>query len=74
MYIEKGIGNFNSRDGSIVFLKTPLNNSDYAVTVEPTENTNGALGEIFIAHKSDSYFEVRNTGSFKGTFNYIVVG
>ena len=75
-YLVKGTATLPGKDlTTTVAIPTQLN-TNYVVTIQPsgvdnTQNPNGTCGEIYVEKKLTS-FTVRNTGSAKTLFDYVV--
>ena len=63
-------GNFSGNAG--ITITHNLDLSNYAVEVFPTENGEGAIGEIWITDIADNSFIVRNSGSATTEFTWVV--
>lgn len=68
-----GSGNFASHTSyTQIDFGSAMANTNYTVSVTPTAATGGNLGEVWV-EKSLGYFQVFNTGTFTGTFDYQVM-
>lgn len=74
-WVAKGSGKFNGLNGTIITIPKQSDLS-YIAIVQPAgdslNNPNGYLGEIYV-EKGLNNFIVKNTGSAKTTFDYIVM-
>lgn len=64
-----GSSTFNGTAGRVI--SHGLGTADYAVSVTPTAETGGTLGEFYVK-KDANAFTVCNTGSFRGGFDYVI--
>lgn len=69
-YSDTEKGNFGGKDGTTITHNLDIAN--YAVEVFPTENGEGAIGEIWITDIADNSFVVRNSGSATTEFTWVV--
>lgn len=71
--LQKGSSTFNSTTGRSIVIST-MPNTSYAVSITATGNTGGNLGDVYVSGKTTTGFTVYNTGSFTGSFDWIVTG
>ncbi len=69
----RGSGSFAGTSGKRVNLPASRADTSYTVSITPTANPGGQLGEVWVV-KSTAYFTVYNSGTFTGAFDYIVLG
>ena len=55
-----------------VTVSHTMGNTNYAVNIMPTANTNGDLGDVFVS-KAANAFTVYNTGGFRGQARYQII-
>ena len=67
---EEDTSNFAGPGG--VTIAHNLNLSNYSVTIIPTADGAGALGEIWVTDIAVNSFVVRNSGSGVTTFTWII--
>lgn len=67
---ETGSGNF-AEGGTTVTHNLALG-EDYSVLIQPTQNPNGHLGDVWVDIAHDS-FTVHHTGDWTGTFDYLII-
>jgi len=66
----EGSSNFAGSGG--VTITHSLNISDYDVSIKPSANGGGAIGEIWVTDVAVNSFVVRNSGSGVTTFTWII--
>lgn len=69
----RGSGSFAGTSGKRINLPASRADTSYTVSITPTANPGGQLGEVWVV-KSTAYFTVYNSGTFTGAFDYIVLG
>ena len=72
--IQKGDGTdaFNGTTGTAVTI-TDVGSTDYTVTASANQATGGNLGDVWVIKNSGTQFTVYCSGSFAGTFDWVVV-
>ncbi len=66
----RGSANFNSTTG--VTISHSVGNTNFTVSIQPSQNPNGYLGEVWV-EKSTTNFKVCCSGTATTTFDYVLV-
>jgi hypothetical protein len=71
---KSGSGTFNDTPGATATITHNFNKGDdYFVTITPSVQTSGTLGEVSVINKTATTFDVIKTGSATGiTFDYLI--
>lgn len=65
----RGSSTFNTTSGRAI--THDLGTTSFVITITPTANPNGTIGEVWVA-KTTSTVTVYNSGSFTGAFDYVI--
>ena len=69
-----GTGTFNSIKGCTITIGKTMSSTNYRVSVTPTSNPDGSLGEIWVESKTATSFVVKCSGSTTTTtFDWMVI-
>lgn len=72
--IKTGNGTLNSTTPVVINIGVTLPNTSYHVSITPTSNPDGSLGEVYVTNRTKTSFSVVTTGSTKTTtFSWMVV-
>lgn len=71
--IASGSGTFNSISGRTISIGKTMSSNTYKVSVTPTANPDGSLGEVWIESKTTTSFVVKCSGSTTTcTFDWMI--
>jgi len=73
LYLQRYTSSFVGVGSNRVVYISGFNSTNYCVSITPTSNPLGNLGEIYVL-KYDGYFRVYNTGTSTASFDAIVTG
>jgi len=70
--VQNGTSTFNGSTGRAITI-TAATDTNYFVSVTPTANPAGNLGEVWVIVDSTTQFTVYNSGSAIGSFRWAVI-